>query len=168
MKSHSYIVIPETGPEADWFASIQERAKPKMNLVVIESPFAPSDGKNETLDMNVTYARRAMADCFKRGEAPYASHLLYTQPWVLDDTIPSERSLGMRAGFHWGDLAAYRVVYIDRGVSKGMEAGIERAKKNEQPVVYRSLTPGANQTDVQKHHEQKYKTDPVTHLLLKP
>ena len=47
--------------------------------VILESPYA---GDVET---NLRNARAAMRDCLLRGEAPYASHLLYTQPGVLDD-----------------------------------------------------------------------------------
>ena len=38
-------------------------------------------------------ARRAMLDCLKRGEAPFASHLLYTQ--ALDDSDAAHRKLGI-------------------------------------------------------------------------
>lgn len=51
-----------------------------------------------------------MLDALDRGEAPYASHLLYTQ--MLDDTIPAERELGIKAGFAWGD-GVRRVYYSD-------------------------------------------------------
>ena len=56
-----------------------------MQRVIIESPYAGD------VERNVRYARAAMADCLKRGEAPFASHLLYTQEGVLDDDIPGER-----------------------------------------------------------------------------
>ena len=55
-----------------------------MELVVLESPFAGN------VEMNIHYARACMADCLARGEAPFASHLLYTQPGILDDDIPEE------------------------------------------------------------------------------
>lgn len=42
-----------------------------MRLVVVESPYAGDVKRNEE------YARRAMADCLARGEAPFASHLLW-------------------------------------------------------------------------------------------
>jgi hypothetical protein len=45
-----------------------------MRRVIIESPYS---GDVET---NVAYARAALRDCLSRGEAPLASHLLYTQP----------------------------------------------------------------------------------------
>jgi hypothetical protein len=39
------------------------------------------------------------------GEAPIASHLLYTQPGVLRDEIPEERRHGIDAGLAWGAVA---------------------------------------------------------------
>lgn len=104
-----------------------------MRLVVIESPYAGDVAKN------LRYLRAAMADCLARGEAPYASHGLYTQPGVLDDRIPDERAKGMRAGFAWGAQADARVVYEDLGVTPGMLAGIERAEKMGQPVERRRI-----------------------------
>jgi hypothetical protein len=64
-----------------------------MNLILValETPYAGD------IEKNLRYARKCMHDCFKRGEAAYASHLLYTQPGVLDDNIPEERRLGMEA-----------------------------------------------------------------------
>jgi hypothetical protein len=81
------------------------------------------------------YARVCMADCLNRGEAPFASHLLYTQ--VLDDVQPDHRAMGIEAGLAWGALADATVVYDDFGISEGMKLGIERAKSVGRPVEYR-------------------------------
>jgi hypothetical protein len=102
-------------------------------LVILESPYAGD------IERNVRYAKACMRDCLFRGEAPYASHLLYTQDGITDDEIPEERSLGMRAGMAWGAMASKTVVYIDHGVSKGMAWGIEHAKRLGRPVEYRQL-----------------------------
>ncbi len=104
-----------------------------MKLVIVESPYAGDVAANET------YARSCMADCLARDEAPYASHLLYTQPGVLDDTKPAERAKGMAAGFAWRRVCLYTVVYVDRGISGGMRAGIESARMGGGRVEYRSL-----------------------------
>lgn len=104
-----------------------------MKRVEIESPFA---GDVET---NIEYARRCMADSLRRGEAPLASHLLYTQPGVLDDDIPAERELGMRAGKVWSEHAELVAVYVDRGITKGMRWGIDEARNRGIPVEFRSL-----------------------------
>ena len=104
-----------------------------MRLVIIESPYAGD------VEANTTYARRCLRDSLQRGEAPIASHLLYTQPGVLDDLIPEERALGIAAGLMWGDLATATVVYVDRGISRGMRYGIARAKLAGRLVEYRAF-----------------------------
>lgn len=106
-----------------------------MKLVVIESPLA-LDGQ---FARNIRYARLCGLDCIRKGEAPYASHLLMTQ--FLDDTIPEERKLGMDAGFAWGAVGDICVVYQDFGITKGMQEGIDRALGNGKMVVYRKLPP---------------------------
>lgn len=102
-------------------------------LVIIESPYAGD------VDRNLAYARAAMADSLRRGEAPFASHLLYTQPGILDDTIPDERQRGIDAGLAWGLVADLTAVYVDLGITSGMTLGIERARRDGRPVEERSL-----------------------------
>jgi len=104
-----------------------------MRLVVVESPFA---GDSER---NIIYARRAMHDCIKRDEAPFASHLLYTQPGILDDNIPHERTRGIEAGLAWGSKADAIIIYEDYGISDGMKMGISRARAANRPVEHRTI-----------------------------
>lgn len=104
-----------------------------MELVILESPFAGH------VDRNIKYARECMRDCFMRGEAPFASHLLYTQEGILDDLLPEERKMGIDAGLLWGANATKSVVYIDFGLSGGMKYGIANAKKAGRPIVFRKL-----------------------------
>jgi hypothetical protein len=104
-----------------------------MRRVILESPYAGD------LEANVHYARTALRDSLLRGEAPIASHLLYTQPGVLDDADPLEREIGINAGLAWGAEAEATVVYTDRGISRGMKYGIERAEREGRPIEYRSL-----------------------------
>lgn len=104
-----------------------------MRLVLIESPYAGD------IEANIAYARAAMWDCLERGEAPYASHLLYTQVGVLDDSDPAQRKRGIEAGLLWGRFAQATVVYGDRGISAGMQHGIDRAIAEGRPVEYRSI-----------------------------
>jgi hypothetical protein len=108
----------------------------KMRLVIVESPYAGD------VDANLTYARAAVRDCLLRGEAPIASHLLLTQDGILDDTIPAERAQGINAGHAWMRVADAVVVYTDRGISSGMEAGIWLAQVDGVPLEYRSLQQG--------------------------
>lgn len=104
-----------------------------MRLVILESPFAGD------IEANITFARACIRDCLERGEAPIASHLLYTQPGILRDEVPSERQWGINAGLAWHAVAEATVVYIDRGISKGMEYGIAVARARGTPVEYREL-----------------------------
>lgn len=104
-----------------------------MRLVIVESPYAGD------VERNVRYARACIRDCLMREEAPYASHLLYTQEGVLNDDIPEEREHGIRAGFAWRQVADATVVYTDCGISKGMRYGIEDAEKLGIPVEIRQI-----------------------------
>lgn len=108
-----------------------------MQLVIMESPFAGET--EEIIERNIRFARACMLDCLKRGEAPMASHLLYTQPGVLDDTVPEERELGINAGLAWRAKAPKSVVYTDLGISTGMEYGIAAAEQAGNEVEYRVL-----------------------------
>jgi hypothetical protein len=104
-----------------------------MRLVIIESPFAGD------ILRNLAYLRAAMHDCLLRREAPFASHALYTQPNVLDDSIPADREYGIAAGLAWGRHAEATVVYCDLGISSGMEAGIAEARRQHRPIEFRHL-----------------------------
>ena len=104
--------------------------------VIVESPFFVKGDESKTQE-NVKYARECMLDSLRRGESPFLSHLLYTQ--VLDDNNPEDRMLGILAGLEWGKKAEATIVYIDRGISPGMEKGIQHARDNHRPIFYRSL-----------------------------
>ena len=104
-----------------------------MRRVIVESPYAGD------IKRNTRYARKCMHDCLMRGEAPLASHLLYTQPHILDDDVPEQRNLGIEAGLAWGAFAEASVVYIDYGITPGMQRGIDRATALGRPVEYRKL-----------------------------
>jgi len=102
-----------------------------MILVIIESPFA---GDRE---QNIMYARRCMKDSLLRGEAPFLSHLLYTQ--CLDDNVPEQRTAGMEAGWEWIEKSNKTIVYEDYGISPGMKTGIQLAVKVNHEVEYRRI-----------------------------
>lgn len=105
----------------------------EMRLVIIESPYAGD------VDLNLKFARACMRDSLSRGEAPLASHLLYTQEDILDDDIPQERNWGIQAGFAWGKHASKTIVYTNLGISEGMENGIQKALEEGREVEYREL-----------------------------
>lgn len=104
-----------------------------MRLVVIEHPYAGD------VEANVAYAKRCMRDCLARGEAPYASALLFAQDGILDDLVPEQRSIGIHAGFAWGARADKVAIYIDRGISGGMRMGIRAALDRDACIEVRSL-----------------------------
>lgn len=104
-----------------------------MITVVIESPFAGDTEKNKA------YLRRCMADSLARGEAPFASHGLYTQDGVLDDSVPEERLKGIDAGLAIAKRLDMTAVYADLGISSGMRTGIASAHAAGRPVDCRFI-----------------------------
>jgi hypothetical protein len=120
----------------------------KMDRVVIESPYAGDVAKH------MRYVRACMRDCLLRGEAPYASHALYTQEGVLDDTLPDERMHGITAGFAFREVTHKTVIYTDCGTSRGMEFGIAHAKEIGHPIEYRTLGADWDKTVVEDINDQ--------------
>ncbi len=89
-----------------------------MRRVIVESPYAGRT--DEETQCNIFYARMCLSECLERGEAPLASHLLYTQDGILDDKNLEERQLGISAGFAWREIAEATIVFTDLGISPGM------------------------------------------------
>jgi hypothetical protein len=108
-----------------------------VRLVIVESPYAGN------VERNLQYLRAALRDCLLRGESPYASHGLLTQPGVLRDEVPGERATGISAGFRIAEAlhrcGAPRVFYVDLGWSGGMELGREHAERIGQALEFRKL-----------------------------
>lgn len=102
-------------------------------FVIIESPYAGE------VEENIKYARECLRDSILRGEIPFASHLLYTQEGVLDDSDPAERELGIELGLAMGRVASLTAVYTDRGISRGMHYGIERADREGRHIEFRQI-----------------------------
>ena len=102
-------------------------------LVVIESPYAGD------VAANVAYAKRAMMHSLSLGEAPIASHLLWTQPGLLDDAEPAERKAGLEAGLAWHRVAEAVVFYVDLGMSPGMAAAAKHATRFSKPIEERRI-----------------------------
>jgi hypothetical protein len=105
-----------------------------MLIVCIESPFKPTDrevaeyegrySRAELLRQNLIYARLALLNSLLRGEAPLASHLLYTQVW---SEKPELRENGIRAGVEVHHVCGLVALYTDLGVSAGMKAAEDHA-----------------------------------------
>jgi len=104
-----------------------------MRRVILESPFAGDR------DLHERYLHAALADSLGRGEAPFASHAIYTLPGVFDDRNPFQRAQGIAAGFAWRDAAEATVVYVDLGITPGMRRGIDDATFKRQTIEYRQL-----------------------------
>jgi hypothetical protein len=104
-----------------------------MRRVIIESPFAGD------LERNKRYLEWAIHDSLKRGEAPFASHAIY--PGALNDDIPEDRELGIKAGYEWWNVAEAIVFYRDFGMSHGMQLARELAKDEGMLIEDRYLWP---------------------------
>ncbi len=102
-------------------------ANPHRRRVILESPFAGDIARNRL------YALTALRDSLDRGEAPFASHLLYPQ------VLTTERLRGLSAGLEWIAVAEKSVVYTDLGITEGMRLGIALAEEQGIPVEKRSL-----------------------------
>ena len=89
-----------------------------MSLVVIESPYSGN------VKRNVKYARRCMKMVINTGDAPIASHLLYTQEGILNDKKEEERLKGIECGITWANQADVVIFFLDYGMSKGMIAAL--------------------------------------------
>ena len=105
-------------------------------LVILESPYS---GDKETMRKNKTYARKCIRDSLERGEAPIASHLLYTQTGILNDAVESERAWGIDAGLAWVEVADASVFYTDLGMSDGMVEGVKAATEAQISIEFRTL-----------------------------
>jgi hypothetical protein len=102
-----------------------------MLRVLIVSPYR---GDTKT---NLAYARAALLDSIERGEAPFASHLLY--PQVLDDNDQVQRDLGLACEAAYMKVCHKVAVYIDLELSEGMESTVCRAVSEGVHVQRRSL-----------------------------
>ena len=105
-----------------------------MRRVILESPYAGD------IEANVAYARLCVRDSVLRNEAPLCSHLLFTQPGILDDKVPKERALGIDAGLAWAVVADKMVVYVDRGLSPGMQQAMRVAQRSGLEIELRKLS----------------------------
>lgn len=121
-----------------------------MQLVVIESPLKgqPSSRVPRFLhplcervlrERNRHYAFACMREEMAAGRAPYASHVFFDQPGLLEDSRLAQRSLGLKVGFKWGCKARVRTFYRDLGVSGGMVLGASQAKEFGQEQVTKRL-----------------------------
>lgn len=95
-----------------------------MRLVILESPYRADTDTD--FERNRLYRQDCIRDCLLRGEAPFASHQMYTD--ALADDVPTERDLGIGAGYEWWRAACCIVFYTDLGFSEGMRKAWNRAR----------------------------------------
>lgn len=117
----------------------KKKAKEKRyrRAVVLESPYASDTPVG--LTRNILYAKRAMRDSLNRGEAPFASHLLYTIESILDEELPADRAKGLDCCHAWIRKSNGLVVYQDLGISPGMEQAIALARRLGLTIEYRNI-----------------------------
>ena len=109
--------------------------------VMLESPYSGD------IELNVFYARLCLQDSCERGEAPFPTHLVYTQipsgTYVSDDDAARRvmsREHGLQRGFVWRNLCKRTVFYVDEGMSSGMLRAEAEAIRGGH-VVERRLLP---------------------------
>ena len=108
---------------------------PPPKLVVVESPFKATP--YYTQEQHRLYLLHCVADCIRRGEAPFASHIIL--PEVLSDDDEYERAMGIRCGYSWGKHADLVAVYGDLGISPGIKSAVEFYQSIGIPVEWRRL-----------------------------
>lgn len=106
-------------------------------IVVVESPYRGVTGSFEEITRNMEYLDRCFIDCITRGEVPIASHKLYTS--ALDDTIDSERDMGIELGYALWEVADKVVLYDDLGYSTGMKAALRKLNASNIDYEIRSI-----------------------------
>lgn len=110
---------------------------------MVESPYSAPD--QEEQELNVYYALHCMHHSLAQGEAPMLTHLLYTRQThggghVADSENPHvTRAFGLDAAKSWRLVATKTVLYVDRGVSTGMQRARAEALVAGQPVEERRV-----------------------------
>jgi hypothetical protein len=89
-----------------------------VERVVIESPFKGETKAQEAY--HKAYLQACLRDSIlNHGEAPFASHQLYTE--ALDDGDAREREIGISIGLEFAKACTRSVFYVDLGMSEGMQ-----------------------------------------------
>lgn len=102
-----------------------------MRRVIICSPYRGNTERHSR------YLDACLRDSYARGESPYASHAL--GPRALDDADPEQRSQGIAAGLAWIEMAHALALYVDLGMSDGMQAEVREALVTQTPIEYRTI-----------------------------
>jgi hypothetical protein len=100
---------------------------------------------------NVAYALRAMHHCLQLGYSPYASHILFAASGALDDNDEKDRNFGMAAGYAFLSTCEVAFSFMDLGVSRGMRADLDAARRLTVRIDYVSLFGGVPTADMLHH-----------------
>lgn len=111
--------------------------------VIVESPYSGD------IELNIYYARLCMLDSYKRNEAPFLGHLLYTQisKDMKDEFLHDEdeqkqlfgREHGLLCNYVWREKAKKTIFYTDLGWSSGMKQALEECYFLIQPMEERKI-----------------------------
>lgn len=110
-----------------------------MKPVIVESPYAANE-KHSVKDHEL-YLRECLRWCLDNRYTPYASHRMLTD--VLNDSVEQERELGITAGLAMASAINTVFVFVDYGLSDGMERAIDHHAQNGVKVYTISIY-GAN------------------------
>lgn len=111
-----------------------------MKIIYICSPYRATD--EAILQRNIDYAKELTRAVLLRGDVPITVHLYMTQ--ALTESIEAERNIGLAAGREILCRCDEIFVGAKYGISSGMKAEMELAKKKDIPVVfYETLQEGA-------------------------
>lgn len=105
-------------------------------IILLESPYLhehPIDGEEYSI-----YLSRCLRDSLKRGEAPIATHAMYTRPGVLNLSI-GEATLATLASDDLAELIPITVAYTDYGITEKMDLGLDRAGRWKHTIEYREI-----------------------------
>lgn len=102
-----------------------------MKIAYICSPYRGNIFKRFR---NIRYAQQLTRNAIKLGFAPITTHLYLTR--VLDDKKPLERNKGLTAGLSILSECGALIVGTRYGVSEGMAAEIEHARKNGITIIW--------------------------------
>ncbi len=108
--------------------------------VILESPYKGDVERNEA------YALRCVADSLSRNEAPHAGRLVYTR--VLDDNVPEQRAAGIDAHCAFIACVPRMVLYIDYGITDGMQLALYRAHDEQKAIEFRKIGTGVPEKPV--------------------
>ena len=88
----------------------------------------------EQFDEQMRYTKTFAHEAVMAGDDVIVPHMYY--PQFLDDNNKTERKLGMESAIRLLHKCDIVLVYIGLGVSEGMEAEIEEAKKQNKKMCY--------------------------------